>query len=77
METTVHASHIIMGLGGILTGAGIIQMFLATISFQRGRRGRIHTRVTLQKPWSICFGVVLILIGVLLLGGPFVKPELD
>jgi hypothetical protein len=71
METIDNASHIVMGLGGIITVAGIIQMFLSTISFQRGRRGQIHTRVTLQKPWSTCFGVILIVIGVVLLGGPF------
>jgi hypothetical protein len=76
METIEHASHLVMGFGGILMAAGIIQMFLATISFQRGRRGRIHSKFRLQKPSSIYLGVILILIGALLLFGyPFLHPS--
>jgi len=73
MDEIPTASHLIIGLGGILMVAGIIQMFLATVTFQRGRRGRIHAGFTLQKPKFIFFGVVLVLIGVLLLSGPLVS----
>jgi uncharacterized membrane protein YidH (DUF202 family) len=75
METIEHASHLVMGFGGILIVAGIIQMFLATISIQR-RHGRIRSRFKLQKPSSIYLGVILILIGALLLFGyPFLHPS--
>jgi hypothetical protein len=67
METIHDVSHIVMGSGGILISAGIIQIFLATIGIRRGKRGRVHSRFILKKPSSIYLGVILIVIGALLL----------
>jgi hypothetical protein len=67
METIHDASHVVMGSGGILISAGIIQIFLATIGIQRGKRGRVYPRFRFKKPSAIYLGVILILIGALLL----------
>jgi dipeptide/tripeptide permease len=65
----VSGSQLVIALGGILVMAGIVQIFLQTISVQRGKRGRIRSGFRLRKLSSIYPGVILIVIGALLLGG--------
>jgi hypothetical protein len=60
-------SHVVMALGGILVMAGIVQIFLQTVSVQRGKRGRTRSGFRLGKLSSIYPGVIMVVIGALLL----------
>ena len=63
----VSAPHLITAMEGILVIAGIVQVFLQTISVQRENRGRIQSGFKLPKWSQIYPGMIMIVIGALLL----------
>ena len=67
----MHLSLLVMGAGFVFIIAGTILTLHQTINTRRGRRGRIHTELSLRK-WSfqsIFLAAVITAIGGLLLGG--------
>jgi hypothetical protein len=68
-----HLTSAVMGVGGVLSIAGTIQLFCLSIEIQRAKRGQIRVGLTFRNwsPRSIWRGVVMIAVGALLLGGPY------
>jgi hypothetical protein len=67
-----HLSNPVMGVGSVLLIAGTIQLLCRSIEVQRAKRGQIHVGLTFRNwsPRSVWLGVVMIVVGTVLLGGP-------
>ena len=67
----VHLSTLVIGAGGVLVIAGMIQLFCQALEVRPAKRRRIRAELSLQN-WSfrsISPGVIMIGLGALLLGG--------
>jgi hypothetical protein len=67
----MHAANLVIGAGLVLVLAGIILVLHQTMNWQRGKRGRLHTKFNLRR-WSfqsIFVATMLIAVGALLVGG--------
>ena len=67
-----HLSNAVTGMGSVLFVVGTIQLFSRSVEIQRAKRGQVRVGLTFRNwsPRSVWPGVVMIVVGILLLGGP-------